>query len=195
MQHRSTVINHILTTHKGHTDVAIAWVYCNYNNRTTQTATNLAGSLSKQLFQRYNAGHGRVKSLYDRHKNQVTMPSLEELRTILRSQIVKFNKVFLVFDALDECCEIDGTLAKLVALLQYLATYANVLVTSRILNSIERALRGSKRLEIKADDRDVQEYVRSRIHGSHRLQKYLQGNPVLHAEAIVEKVSGNAKDM
>lgn len=102
--------------------------------------------------------------------------------------------MFIVVDALDECSEVDGTRAKLLALLRTLSNTVNLLVTSRDLPSIATEFCETKRLEIYASDDDVRRYIENRIHREPRLAKHVDGHPAIQDE-IVEKIIENVRGM
>jgi hypothetical protein len=101
--------------------------------------------------------------------------------------------VFIVVDALDECSEVDGTRARLLALFRTLSNTVNLLVTSRDLTSIATDFCETNRLDIYASDGDVRRYIEGRIPREPRLAKHVGGHPTLQdeiAEKIIENVQG-----
>jgi hypothetical protein len=117
-----------------------------------------------------------------------SFPSLDEVRTALASEIGTYSKVFVIVDALDESPE-GGIRESLLKELRALALTARLLVTSRDIPSIAQHFHHAKRLDIFADDQDVQEYVRRRIGQAAR-------RPVreLH-ERVVTRVAEKARGM
>jgi ATP/maltotriose-dependent transcriptional regulator MalT len=168
--------------------VRVICIYCNYKEQKEQTVSNLAASLLKQMVQDSCATSENVKSLYTRHKNRNTRPTLAEFSRLLGLEIRSYSRVFIVVDALDECCEEDGTRAKLLRLLRSLPANVNLMVTSRNLTSIARDFGGTDRLDIRATDDDVRTYIESRLVLAPRRIKNLQ-------EDIVREIVGNVDGM
>jgi hypothetical protein len=185
---RSIVVNHLQTLFKDN-NVAIACIYCNYKEQTEQTASNLVASLLKQIMPDHFAISDNLKSLYNHHNDKCTSPTLDEFAKALKLEIGKYSKVFIVVDALDECREDDGTRTNLLRVLQSLAGMVNLMVTSRDLVSIAREFEETKRLNIRANNQDVQRYIEGRIaRAPRRHLKVLQ-------ESIVRKMVENVRGM
>jgi len=156
------VINHLQTVFEDD-NVAIACIYCDYKEQTEQTVTNLVASLLKQILQDRCSTSETVMSLYKHHRNKSTRPTLGEFTEALKSELGMYSKIFIVVDALDECPEENGTRANLLKALRSLGGTVNLMVTSRDLPSIAREFQRTKRLDIRANDSDVQRYIEGRI--------------------------------
>lgn len=50
-----------------------------------------------------------MKSLYERHKDKRTRPSLDEISKALHSVVADYSRAFIIIDALDECQVSDGS--------------------------------------------------------------------------------------
>ncbi|KAI9878016.1 MAG: hypothetical protein M1830_002174, partial [Pleopsidium flavum] len=178
-------------------NVAIACIYCNYKERTEQTASNLIASLLKQLVQDQSVTlelSNNVRSLYRQHINRNTRPTLGEFVNALQSEVRRYSKVFIIVDALDECPEDNGTRAHMLSELLSLASTVNVMFTSRYLTSIERDFQGSKRLDILANDDDIRRYIEDRIQREHRLARHVGADRFLQ-ETIVKTTVRNVRGM
>jgi hypothetical protein len=106
----------------------------------------------------------------------------------LTSEIGTYSKVFIIVDALDECPE-GGTRESLLKELRALTLAVALLVTSRDIPSIAQHFHDARRLDISANNQDVQEYVRSRIgQATRRPVKELQ-------ERVVTTVTEKARGM
>lgn len=175
-------------------NVAIAWVYCNYKEKSQQTLGNLIGSLLKQLVQRHSSVRSHFKDLYEKHRNQGTRPKHDEVAHALRSVIGSYSKTFIVVDALDECTEESGIRSDLLKQLRSLPGNVNLMITSRYLSAIEREFEGDMRLDIHATREDVARYVNGRIPQEHRLLRHVEADPTLQ-DAIVDTIVNNAKGM
>lgn len=174
--------------------VAIAWVYCNYKEKSQQTLGNLMGSLLKQLVQRHSNVPSRVIDLYEKYRNQDTRPKLEDVAHVLKAVIGSYLKAFIVVDALDECTEDFGIRADLLKQLRSLPGNANLMITSRYLSAIERELKGEMRLDVYAIGEDVARYVNGRIPQEYRLLRHVEADPTLRDD-IVNTIVSNFKGM
>jgi len=173
-------------------NVGVAYVYCNYKRRETQTATDLLAAILKQLVQERPLYGEPVATLHNRHANRRARPSLDEIRTALNSVISNYSKVYIIIDALDECTDNDGTRTELLTILRSLQTKTNtsLMATSRFVARIEQSFQGFTRLEIRASDAGVKRFVAGQMH---RLPKCVRRDPELQTEiqdGIVLAVNG-----
>ena len=180
-------MDHLQKTFRDDPKVAISCIYCNYKEQAEQTVVNLVASLLKQIVQDSNTTLDNLKPLYTRHNTQRTRPTVGELTMVLESEVRTHSKVFVVVDALDECCEEDGTRATLLNVLESLAGNVSLMVTSRDLPSIAREFEGKKRLTISANDEDIKAYIKGRIALAPRHLKNLQDTIVTK---MIESVQG-----
>jgi hypothetical protein len=142
----------------------------------------------RQICQHCGAVSEDIRDLYKKHQCGGSFPSLYDVRTALTSQIGTCSKVFVIVDALDECPE-SGTRESLLKELRALALTVRLLVTSRDIPSIAQHFHDTKRLDISADDQDVQGYIWGRIaQATRRPVKELQ-------ERVVTKISEKARGM
>lgn len=154
----------------------IAYIYCNFKKQEEQKIYNLLASVLKQLAESQSGLPESVKNLYDRHKAKRTRPSLGEILTVLQSVTMIYSRIFIIVDALDECQASSGCRARFISELFNLQIRngANIFATSRINPEIRETFKGSKEVEIRAHDEDVQRYLDSQIAQSGRklLQTY-----------------------
>ena len=66
----ATVVEHLSRTVRD-TDIGLAYIYCNYRDQAAQNATNLMGSLLKQLEQQRGVAPDSLLSLYPQTKTNV----------------------------------------------------------------------------------------------------------------------------
>jgi hypothetical protein len=165
----------------------VVFIFCNYKDSTKQTIPYLAAGLLRQISQHRNAVSEHIRSLYTKHHHGGTLPSLDDVTMALASEIGTYSKVFVIADALDECP--DGTRESLIEELLALPLNVKHLVTSRDIPSIAQHFHDAKRLNIFANDQDVQEYVKGRIgRATCRPVKELQ-------ERVITRVTEKARGM
>jgi hypothetical protein len=132
--------------------------------------------------------------LYKSHINRNTRPTLDECSRALQSEVRRYNKVFLVIDALDECTEDDNRRVYLLRELQALQTTVNLMITSRPHITVEYELGNMKRLEVFASDDDVRIYLSNRISNTPRLARIVKRDGALQ-QVIIDSIAGSVKGM
>ena len=172
--------------------VGIAFVYCSYKD-SEQTRENLMASLLRQFAQRLPSLPEEIRNKYKQCKVEKTRPLLADYLQLLHKVARMFSQAFLLVDALDECKEDDGARKRFLAALRELSTSFRIVVTSRWIPAIESEFSEALKLEIRADSKDVEEYVRSRIATAPRLMRHLEADPILESmisRKIVENCHG-----
>lgn len=155
------MVDELLTRFENDGNISIVYLYCNYQRQYEQNPKDLFASLLKQLVQEQPSIPDSVKTLYDRHKDKRTRPSLEEILQTLQTVVAAYSRVFIVVDALDECQTSDGCRPKFLSGLFNLQAKckANLFATSRPIASIEKEFEGNSKLEIRASEEDVRRYL------------------------------------
>ncbi|KAJ7179740.1 hypothetical protein C8R46DRAFT_887072 [Mycena filopes] len=167
-----------------------ACIYLNHKETKLQTPANLLAGIWRQLV---IAGRdiSDVKTLYQKHWEKQTTPSLAEIVNIVRREIAMF-KVYIVVDAVDEYPEALQQI--LLPALTELGHTCNLMMTSRPHITPSSAFQNIKFLEIHADMDDIQGYVNMEIDKSPHLSKFVQNQPALMQE-IHARISGRADGM
>ena len=174
-------------------NVAITCIYLYYKEQTTQTISELVASLLKQLVQDRPETSSQIKLFYkDHHEARKIRPKLVDLIEALKSEIGTYSRVFIVLDALDEC--LHSARERFVKELQSLARNVNLMVTSRLLPSIEQQFQGVNRLEIQAHVDDMWKYIENRFVSEGRLARLVNNDWALQ-EGIVNEVVTKASGM
>jgi len=156
----AATINDLTTRFHGNPDIGIAYIYCNFRQKDKQKAQDLLASLLKQLSHRSSLPDS-VKSLYDKHRDKRTRPSIDEVSRALQSVAAIYSRVFIIVDALDECQASDGCRARFLTEIFSLQTKtgANLFTTSRSIPEITEMFKRSMSLEIRASEEDVRRYL------------------------------------
>lgn len=168
-------------------EVGIAYLYCSYKRKLEQTSLDLLGSLTLQLAQKLPGISLELDELYKKHVDKKSRPKLEEVLGLLRAEVARFSKVFVVVDALDECASSHDTRDVLASSLHDLASKSkvNVLITSRPIPRVTSAFEDCHHLEIRAEVDDVKAYVQGNIT---RMPKFVMRNEELQ-ETIINAVA------
>lgn len=174
-------------------EIGVAFIYCNYKEKTIQTTVNLVASLLKQLVQTQSVIPGKLRSLYEQHIGRNTRPTLVECSELLYVELAAYSKAFIIVDALDECDETSGARRDLITQLLRLPPNISLMITSRDVPSIQHKLSHFCRLEVRASDADVRTYLERRIEREERLARHVEADPTLRhtiLETIMKKVKG-----
>jgi ankyrin repeat domain-containing protein 50 len=86
-------------------DVTVACIFCNYQERSTQSLKEFVVSVLKQIIQDHSSALETIKVLCKEFRDKQKHPRLNNLIDTLRSEIRTHSKVFIVLNALDECQE------------------------------------------------------------------------------------------
>lgn len=190
---RSLVISH-LEQKFAQKNVAVAYIFCNYKDQANQTVVNLVASLLQQLMRSHAVLPQEFAHFINRHIWKRTRPTRAEWSNLLQLQIRRFDRVFIVVDALDEYSEEGGTRDSFLNEIRKLQPFVHLLITSRPISGIENELDGATHLEIRATDGDVSRYLENRIVKEGRLRRLLRADLALQ-ETIIAKIVENAKGM
>jgi hypothetical protein len=181
----------------------VVYAYCDWNNRRLQTAANLFGSLARQLVENLDTFPPAVADAYRSHKHGRTSMTWEEQVELLEGLGDCFDRVFIVFDALDECREDDGVLPKMTVIETALNTLINestrLLVSSRLSPTYESV--GYQVLEVTAKSKDIEHFISTELtrdssgHWANvRLQAELKRNgPLL--DTVIRSCTAQAGDL
>jgi hypothetical protein len=188
----SIVVEDLITRFKNDDNIGVTYLYCNYRRQHEQKLEDLFASLLKQFVQERRSIPDSVKTLYNRHKNKRTRPSLDEILRILQSVVKVYSRVFIIVDALDECQISDGCRQRFLSSLFNLQAKcgANLFATSRPISSIKKEFKGNPMLEIRASEEDVRRYLEGHMF---RLPGFVVRSLELQEEiktAIVKAVDG-----
>jgi hypothetical protein len=171
----------------------VAYIYCNYKSREQQDTSSMLAALLKQLVQGRPPVMDLIENLQQKHGNNGTNPSLDEVCTALGDIIAHYRTTYIVIDALDECRTDDGTQRQLLSTLRNLQRGGDVriMATSRPLPEIVDQFEGATTLEVRASPQDVKRFVAGQMD---RLPRFVQRNSALQ-ELIQDKIVEAADGM
>lgn len=159
---RSRVIDELTTTESANSS-AMAYIYFDYNDPKSQASETVIGSLLKQLLFKLALLPRELESLYDECLQRGKSADISTLQKHLILSCSRFQRVIVLFDALDECtpanfrkmAEIIGDLRK---------TGVKVFSTSRIDTPQVREKLGNPSVtEIQANQEDIITYISARL--------------------------------
>ena len=173
-------------------DLAVAWLYCDYNIQQEQTIVNTIGAIVKQLVSRA----GISKDIRDEFKEAKKVggrrPLLVDLMRMLRIAIAKLPRVFICVDALDECPQKD--LPKLLESLRDIVRESpgtRIFLTGRphVGGAIQNSFTKVIAIPIIPNEDDIRNYVEMRLDRDdtpEAMDDHLRGEIV---RIIVDKMS------
>ena len=177
--------------------MAVVYIYCNYNEQRQQTASDLMGSILRQISSKLLLSSlalpNEVVIFHNTHVSAQTRPSLHEHTNTLRKVAKLFSRIFITIDALDECAESYELLTTLRSLLSGTRSLS-FLVTSRHMKNIDDLFENAPQLEISAKETDVRKYLNGQIKRKPRLMGHVRRNPSLESE-IIETIAQKAQGM
>lgn len=168
------------------------YFYCNYAEPTRREALSIVRSLLKQLSAKDKELDPTIISAFD----DATSLSLDASKDLLKTAISRFEDVYIIVDALDECLETESEKERelLVEFLAQLSSFegcnVKMFLTSRFDNDLHQMLKDNHSYQINADDttKDIQPFIAARIDDLVRREKLLRGGivtPKLREELIM----------
>ena len=186
----SIVVDNLVTRFQQNPTIGVAYIYCNFRRKDEQTINDLLKCLLKQLAQNQSSLPVSVKDLYERHKKYNTRPSSEEISRTLHTVAAMYSRLFIIVDALDECQVSEGSRSMLLSEMFNLRQKckANIFATSRFVPEVTENFKEYTRLDIRAQDDDVRNYLEGRISRSNR--KILRTLPEDIKMKIIKAIDG-----
>ncbi len=172
MDSSSTIIDHLQANCLEERKSALAYYYFDFNEPTKQKAANFLSSVIAQLCFQCSVLPDGVRRVYQRCNDGNQTPTWKDLLTALKGSVERFEDVFIVADAVDECPKDNNEREDLLKILKCIHGWANsslhLLTTSRREIDIESALApllclpaisiGSAQV-----DADIKVYVKSEL--------------------------------
>lgn len=191
----ATVVDDLQKCFASHNDVAVVYLYCNFNRRAEQDLRRMLSTLIRQLFQEQTWLSDNVTGLYMAHRDRATRPSVDELKSVLRFLVASYRRVFFVIDALAECGneeqQRDRLLDELFSLQTLKSENVNILATTRFIPDITQRFSTYPRVEVRANENDLGIYLTNRMSG---LASFVARDVSLQ-EAIKQQITSAAKGM
>lgn len=191
----SLIIEHLIQRTSQEKGAAVAYLYCNYNDTEEQTVAHLLSCLAYQiLLQQPHSLMDDVRVLWETYQSVGGSHSTAHSMKLLKTAMSHLTNVFIIIDALDECCPEEGRGRTLITELSNIVPAVRILAISRDLPSIRHQLGHAIHLEIKASEKDILSYVDDRITRSERLSSYVAKDENLR-KVIQNTVAGKAYGM
>lgn len=191
----SIIVNHLKEPKfkPGRNEPAVVYLYLTYKEQPP--LEHLLGSIVRQLVEG-SKDKGlplSIKTLWEsqrfKTKEHQNHPSLRDLDEIL-AELTKGRQVYIIVDALDECT--PNLRKMLIDHLRKIREDINLLVTSRLLEGLDKMVVGFKRLDVVAQKEDIHKYIDDEITKADRLQDMFTREKDLRKEIrykVTEKCS------
>jgi hypothetical protein len=201
--YRSAIINHLNNTLK-RSESGLAFIYCNYNERESQSVEYFAGMIARQLIESralaiYDAKFGNsvpivpieIEKVYDRHFQNQTKPDLAGYLEILTSLSSTFYEIYIVIDALDECLNEneEPIWGDLILNLKVAFPALRLICTSRDTTDYYGHLFGSTEVELRGDQEDMRNYASYEIESKTNLYWICQQDANIFDEILAVVIS------
>jgi hypothetical protein len=157
------VINYLLRS-QCMANEPVTFIYCNYKRQSEQSVKHMLSSILRQIIDIQPGIPKLVEDFYTSHTTKRTTPSSEDIRQILEAASKDLYRLTIVVDALDECE--TRTRQEFLSAVETLRGQCDIrlLATSRFFPGIEThsAFLDKPKLEVKASEKDLEMYIRSR---------------------------------
>jgi len=158
------VIDKLLDHFRGE-NVAVACVYCDFQDQERQTAANMIGALTKQVVNALEMVPTEIEEAFSTAEREVGGRGLQvsERAKLLQVALTSFRRTFICIDALDECS--DKHLPQLLTSLRTVCQESpsvRLYITGRphMSGAVEKFLLGGAQIiPISPNSEDIKEYV------------------------------------
>jgi len=162
------VIDRLLEHFRGE-NIAVACVYCDFQDHERQTAANMVGALTKQVVNALKMVPPEIEEEFKRAGSEIGGRGLQVVETVklLGRALAPVNRTFICIDALDECS--DKHLSQLLTSLQTVSQTSpgvRLFITGRphTRSAVEKYLPGSVQVIPFIPNRhDIREYLEMRL--------------------------------
>jgi hypothetical protein len=176
-------------------NTGLAFFYCNYKERLSQSVEYFAGTIARQLVEQRSVIPEEVRTLYGKHRGKETRLGCAEYLELLQSLAKGCFEVYIVVDALDECINKDESIwSDLLTKLKTSIPNLHLFCTSRHISDIGGSLAGATQIEIRASDADIKAYVLAQVGSKDRLLGFCRDDATLQDE-ILQVVGLRAEGM
>lgn len=190
----STIIEYLQT--KTSTDIGLIYFYCDHQDPEKQNFRNLVGAGINQLLNQAPQCMEDVMELYTRKRGEAGgKPSTGECLQLLKTCTLRFTKVLILVDALDECNDVDAFVEGLNEFRSSTVTKttAQILITSRQEGGVEKQIlhRCTNSLCLSANiGEDIRKFVIDQVHVRVSTGRLKFRDPNLQSQIIVGLCDG-----
>jgi hypothetical protein len=168
----SLVISHLKQLSSSPED-AVIYAFGDWQDRKLQTAANLLGSLVRQLAESCRSTFHAIADTYRSHKDGRIPLSHDEQLELMKKVSPNFCRIFVVFDALDECGaeNFDSGSSTMSLMEESLAAILgdtgiptmSILLSSRFGPSDSSRDKSFRTLNVQAPQHDIAQYIETEV--------------------------------
>ena len=194
----SSAIIEDVTNHcnlKENTDFALAYFYFDFtSDAKRKTSSCLIRSFLTQLSFQLHKRPDELLELYEKCQHGSQQAPTADLMKVLKSIIGKFQHVYFIIDALDECSEWENLLGVLTEIADWKLPNLHVLATSRRERCIEERLTRvvSSHMNLDSDlvDEDIRHYLKVILVEDTRFKGWTERDRRKTEDTLVEGAHG-----
>ncbi|KAF8351875.1 ectomycorrhiza-induced ankyrin-domain/NACHT-domain-containing protein [Amanita rubescens] len=172
----STIIEDIKAIVQAQPETCLAYFYFDINDKAKQSSRSLISSLVLNLTAKSN-NYLSMDKLYNKH-DKLSLPTKDELLTLLLELLQGFGQTYVVIDALDECDDdyhkLFDTVIKVIH--KWELPHFHLLVTSRreqdIIMNMEELVPTELPLSAELVGSDIISYINSAVENDGRLKRW-----------------------
>jgi hypothetical protein len=142
---------------------AVAYFFCDYKSRETQSPRNILGSLVEQIACQNNHSYGQLKTAAEEYTQKYNLqkwePECDDLVQLIVQMSESFKSVRIFVDGLDECGDHIVEATRYLSHLGELSDRIKTLLSSRQLVEIQDIVREFQPISIAAQSTDIRLYV------------------------------------
>ena len=173
----------------GSEDVAVTYVFCNWQERLVQSVENILGAIVKQIVESLPKMPLMVTNYYKGYKNGKRPPCLQDLFAIFREITKSFPRVFIIADGLDEFGSADpfserASMPVIESALEALLSddpagsqRVSLLISSRFEPQLTENAHNFESITISAKTEELRTFIRSELESASHLVTWV--NPQL----------------
>lgn len=165
-RHRSIVIDHIQSSSVA-SKATVAYIYFDYKSKDRQTVLAVFCSILRQIIEGTSILPTELELHYDSliPERMEHGMSMDECFSFLQRLCKEIHRVFLTFDALDECPVHDDNnnehRSKMINMIKRATQFATVFVTSRPNIKLQQDIVDCTCIEVQARESDIRTYLKS----------------------------------
>ena len=172
----STIVEHILSESQSESKIATAYFYFDFNDSSKQHVSSLLRSLLAQLSARNPSLQLLLHKAYASSQSGQLQPTTEAMIDILSQMLATFEHVYLFFDALDECVELEELCTAILKISTWKLDAVHVLATSRKERELQDTLHSLATYQVSIQsalvEADIRLHVSERLLNDQKLKKW-----------------------
>jgi hypothetical protein len=158
----------------------VTYFYFDFNDIEKQTSKKMIRFIIKQFLAQFVKKCSQLEALFFSCNNEERQSNLNDLMQTLKKMIERYDKTYIILDALDECLNRQNLLKAIEQIQKWKLSQLHMLIISRMLTNIEEVLtsmiesRNRICIQSAAVNSDIEIYVDKRFRSDRRLSRWLK---------------------